>query len=171
MNSFPKAQVLAACQQHGPALSVPPSLDPVRVMIAIASNESSLGADCGPRHEPAYEAGGAHWAQAAMTPLLALYPPAGDPPESPAACSYGPWQMMFLNFTRGLTPEQLESDLDLCAREFVRWFDSYVASKIPQCLADIGDIWNLGHIAPDPAYTNKLQAAYDAAATEAKEQP
>jgi len=29
-------------------------------------------------------------------------------------------------------------------------------------LADIGEVWNLGHIAPDPAYTVKLHLAYGA---------
>lgn len=165
MNSFPKQDVLAACSQYGPGLIVPAGLDGIKIMAAIASNESSVGANCGPRHEPAYEAGGAGWAQPAMAPLLAQYPPVGNPPQSPAAMSYGPWQMMFVNFQfqRVYTPAQLQSDLGICAREFVRFFNGYVAGKHPQGLDEIGAIWNMGHIAPDPAYTDRLQQAYDSA--------
>lgn len=163
MNSFPKAAVLAACQQYGSQLKVPSGLDGARVMQAIASNESSLGADCGPRHEPAYEANGALWARKAMARLLAQYPPVGDPPQSPAACSYGPWQMMFLNFENA-TPGQLETDLDLCAQNFVRFFNAYVIGEMKaETLADIGEIWNEGHEGVDVAYVTRLQAAYDAA--------
>jgi hypothetical protein len=129
-------------------------------MAAIASNESSLGADCGPRHEPAYEAGGAVWARKAMAPLLSLYPPVGEPPQSPAACSYGPWQMMFLNCP-GASPEILLSDLEACAGFFVKQFNSYVeGAQHAVTLEEIGEVWNMGHIAPDPAYTTKLAAAY-----------
>jgi hypothetical protein len=169
MNSFPKIAVLAACAQYGPLLKVPAGLDGERVMIAIAAVESgggdvgSVGHNCGPRHEPAYESGGARWAQVAMAPLLAQYPPIGMPPQSPAACSYGPWQMMFLNFQRCYTPAQLESGLEICASEFVRWFNQYMGPKHPQNLAEIGEIWNVGHITPDPAYTAKLQKSYDSA--------
>ena len=162
--SFTKLAVLLACEQYGTQLQVPAGLDGAKVMQAIASNESSLGANCGPRHEPAYEANGAPWARNVMTALLALYPPVGDPPQSPAACSYGPWQMMFCNFDSTATPARLLVDLDLCARNFVRFFNAYVmGSQKAQTLADIGEIWNMGHIAPDPAYVVKLQAAYSAA--------
>ena len=163
MTSFAKQDVLNACAEYGPSLTVPVGLDPVKVMIAIASNESSLGANCGPRHEPAYEAGGAAWAQKAMAPLLAQYPPVGDPPQSPAAMSYGPWQMMFLNFS-GVGQQRIIAgyvDLIDYAVEFVRYFNSYVAEHTPQDLDEIGEIYNAGHITPDPAYTNRLQQAYD----------
>jgi hypothetical protein len=165
MNSFPHGDVLAVCAQYGPQLHVQAGLDPVRVMAAIASNESSMGVNCGPRHEPAYEANGAAWARAAMAPLLAKYPPVGSPPQSPAACSYGPWQMMFVNF-QNCTPDQLLSDIDACALNFVRFFNGYViATKKASNLAEIGEVWNTGRITSDPAYVAKLQAAYDAAAS------
>lgn len=154
-SSFPKADVLAACAEYGPQLKVPAGLDPVKVMIAIASNESSLGADCGPRYEPAYDTGGVY-SGGDMVGLLALYGRA-------AACSYGPWQMMYVNFT-AYTPDELLTDLQACAVEYVRFLNSYViGTKRATTLAEIGEVWNLGHIAPDPQYVSKLQAAYDAA--------
>jgi hypothetical protein len=169
MNSFAQQDVLAACEFYGDQLAVTAPLDGVKVMIAIAAVESGggdvkfIGNDCGPRHEPAYEANGAAWAQKAMAPLLAVYPPIGAPPQSPAACSYGPWQMMFCNFVSA-TPAELESNLDLCARNFLRFFNAYViGSQKAKTLADIGEVWNMGHKGPDPAYVAKLQIAYDAA--------
>lgn len=174
MNSFKTEDVIAACRLRGPQLRLPKDsgLDGARVMQAMAAVESSTGADCGPKHEPAYEAGGAVWARNTMAPLLKQYPPRGNPPQSPAAMSYGPWQMMFINFQRHVTPYMLLTDLDLCATEFARHFNSFVLAKLatgaanptPETLlAEIGEIWNLGHIAPDTAYTDKLKAAYDAA--------
>jgi hypothetical protein len=162
VNSFPKAAVLAACQQYGSQLEVPEGIDGIKLMIAIASNESNIGVNCGPRHEPAYEATGAAWAQKAMAPLLAQYPPVGNPPQSPAACSYGTWQMMFVNY-KDVTPSQLLTDLEACAQNFVRFFNTVLMAKHPQTLAEIGEIWNMGHIAPDPVYTNRLQIAYNQA--------
>lgn len=168
MNSFAKGDVLVACASYGLQLLVVASLDPVKVAKAIASNESSFGYNCGPRHEPAYEATGALWARKAMTPLLVQYPPVGIPPQSPAACSYGPWQMMFCNF-QGCTPQQLLTDLDLCASEFVRFFNLYVIQeKNAQTLEDIAEVWNEGHETTNPdlgvlSYYHHLQAAYNAA--------
>lgn len=171
MTSFPVQDCLDVCAQYGPSLHVPAGLDPVKVMTAIGAVESGggdvnqIGHNCGPRHEPAYEADGVPWAKKAMAPLLAKYPPVGKPPQSPAACSYGMFQMMFLNFS---TPAQEviiagAATVELYAQEFISWFNSYVVHKNPQSLADIGSIWNAGHITQDLPYTTKLQKAYDAA--------
>ncbi len=170
MTTFAVQDVLNICAEYGPSLRVPAGLDPVKVMTAISAVETGggdvryVGNNCGPRHEPAYEAGGAHWAQAAMAPLLAEYPPVGNPPQSPAACSYGPWQMMFLNFSVPIQQSIIAGTvtLDDYASEFVRWFNSFETGKRPQNLDQVGEIWNAGHITPDPAYTNKLEAAYAA---------
>lgn len=166
MTSFDQVDVLQQCRYYGVELELPPAagLDGDRVMTAIADNESSRGANCGPRHEPAYEADGAPWARAAMAPLLLAWPPVGDPPQSPAACSYGPWQMMFVNFSEGAQQTIMAgtATVEMYASEFVRYFNSYVMSQRPESLAEIGQIWNMGHKAPDTAYTDKLQAAYDA---------
>ena len=136
-------------------------IDGRKIMAAIASNESSTGANCGPRHEPAYDNGGSLSTGAAQAAALAKY-------GSAAACSYGPWQMMFANFS-GVTPDQLNSDIDLCAQGFVKFFNSFViGSRRAQGVQDIGQVWNLGHVTSTPppgliAYCKKLQAAYDVA--------
>lgn len=153
--TFNKADVLAACDTYGRRLDVDPSLDGRGVMTAIASNESSLGADCGPRREPAYDVGGSLAKGKAQALLLARYGAA-------AASSYGPWQMMFDNF-ESEEPEELNQSLAVCAQEFVSFFNRYVIGiRRAVTLAEIGEVWNLGHIAPDPAYVAKLEAAYQA---------
>lgn len=153
--NFPKADVLAACDAYGRQLQVDSGLDGRGVMAAIASNESSLGADCGPRHEPAYDIGGSLASGKGQAMLLAKFGRA-------AACSYGPWQMMFDNFQHE-DPETLETSLPICSQEFVHWFNAYVIhTRGAKTLAEIGEVWNLGHIGPDPAYVAKLEAAYTA---------
>jgi hypothetical protein len=165
-SSFPQPQVLAACQKYGPLLNVPEGLTGWMVMLAIAAVESGggdpneAGNNCGPRHEPAYDVGGAPWARNVMAPLLVEYPPVGSPAQSPAAMSYGPWQMMFVNCP-GATPYLLLTSVEACAQYFVHQFNSYVeAAEKAGNLDEIGEVWNAGHITADPAYTNKLTAAY-----------
>lgn len=155
---FPKADVIAACQQYGPQLQVF-GLDGAAVMQAIASNESSIGEDCGPRQEPAYSTGGS-LAQGEQAVLNDQY---GDPI---AAASHGPWQMMFGNFREDIQAAIAAETVTLqdYAQEFVLWFNVYVVRiRKAQTLAQIGEVWNLGHIGVDPAYVSKLQAAYEAA--------
>jgi hypothetical protein len=157
---FPRNAVISACKQYGPQLKVDSAIDPVVAMMAISSNESSVGANCGPRHEPGYDVGGGiYQANELQRQLVAEYGAA-------AASSYGPWQMMFINFERGVTPDQLLSDLDLCAGNFVRFFNSSVIGiRKAVSLADIGQVWNGGHVSkkPSPAvaiYCEHLAAAY-----------
>ena len=158
MATFPQSDVLAACAQYGPMLKVAAGLDPVKVMIALASNESSIGANCGPRPEPFYQ----HSHQPEQVALNQKY-------GELAWSSHGPWQMMFENFT----PETQEAiaagtvQLADYATEFVRFFNMYVITvRKAVTLPQIGSVWNLGHIAPDPIYNVKLQAAYDATSTD-----
>lgn len=157
MVTFPTADVIAACQQYGPQLNVTADLDGAKVAQAIASNESSLGANCGPRQEPAYSTGGplATGTQAVWNQEY------GD---AVAAASHGPWQMMFGNFSTEAQQAIADGTVDLqtYAQEFVRWFNVYVIRlRSAQTLDEIGECWNLGHIGSDPAYTTKLEAAYN----------
>jgi hypothetical protein len=160
MASFPSDQVLAACAQYGPQLQVPDGLDPVKVMTAIAGNESTVGANCGPRHEPAFDVGGL-FATGQQAALLATY-------GSAAACSYGPWQMLFPNFNDH-TVDDLLTTLDVLAQEFVRYFNHYVITvRQAANLEQIGMCWNAGHVMTNPgpgvvAYCQQLQSNYDAA--------
>jgi hypothetical protein len=158
MNSFSKEDVLAACRTYGPLLHLPAALIGARLMAALASNESSLGADCGPRHEPAYDAGGRYAANVRQARLLLQF-------GSAAACSYGPWQMMLMNFV-DRPPGQLLTDLDICAQDFVAFFNGYViGARHAATLNDVGQVWNSGHISTRPsdavaAYCAKLATNY-----------
>jgi len=164
MVTFPKQEVLDCCAQYGPMLKLPAGLDGRKVMASIASNESSTGANCGPRHEPAYDVGGALSKGSQQANALEEF-------GSAAACSYGMFQMMFLNFSE-LAQEKIASgvgDVDLYSIEFVRFFNAYViGARHAQTLTDIGQIWNCGHKTDSPSagvalYCQHLQAAYDAA--------
>ncbi len=160
MVSFEKRDVIAACGQYGTGLEVATGLSGAAVMQAIAANESSVGANCGPRQEPAYSQGGAlATAGSIQAELLEYY-------GAPAASSHGPWQMMFINFLPAVRARIAAgtATLDDYAQEFVRWFNAYVIGiRKAQTLDQIGEVWNLGHVGPDPAYTEKLEAAYQAA--------
>lgn len=156
---FAKIDVLAACMDYGPELQVPLGVAAAEAMEAIATVESSLGADCGPRQEPAYSTGG-ELAVGVQAELNLQY---GD---ATAAASHGPWQMLFANFTPAAQGAIAAGTitLDRYALEFVRWFNLYViGARGARTLAEIGEVWNEGHIAPDPEYVSKLEAAYAAA--------
>lgn len=164
MANFATADVLETCIAYGPQLRVPAGLDGRGVMLAIAAVESGgadiafAGHDCGPRHEPAYDQGG-HLATAPLqAALLTRY-------GRVAACSYGPWQMMFGNF-RAATQDAIvasQESLQLYAADFVEWFNRYVIEvRRAGDLAQIGEVWNLGHVGPDPVYVERLERAYTA---------
>ncbi len=138
MISFPKEQVLAACQKYGPLLLVPSDLDGIRVMAAIAQVESTMGMNCGPRFEEAYFDGGKFCGPEQKH--------LNDEFGYDAASSFGPWQLMFINCP-GYTPDELKKDLNCCARAFVAHFNNYVIrGKGAKTLEEIGMVWNGGHI-------------------------
>lgn len=161
--SFEKADVIRTCEEYGKQLQVPYPIDGIALMKAIAQVESSMGLNC-KRHEPAYDTDGQVWK--GSREQQALVKEFG----SDAACSFGPWQVMFLNvptwFVPPATPEQMETDLDVCARAFVEFFNRYVirtrqASTVPE----IGQVYNGGHIFKEvPAgvqrYCDQLAKAY-----------
>lgn len=159
MISFDRSRILALCLKYGPLLDVPAEIDGARLMGAIAANESSLGANCGPRHEPAYDLGGKYAPSGSIQAgLLGHYGRA-------AACSYGPWQLMFIN-APGYTPDELESDPESCARAFLEYFNSFVVPRGGKSLEQIGQIYNGGHVTAEPspgvkAYCLELQHNYN----------
>lgn len=163
MVSYPTVDVIAACTAYGHMLKLPADLDGARVMLAIAAVESGgadpahAGHDCGPRFEPAYfEGGGFYLRSPLQQQLVARH-------GRDAASSFGPWQMMFPNFSPGLSPQDLES-LTICATQFVREFNHFADRWKFDTLDQIGEVWNTGREIPDPDYINKLQRAYLATA-------
>jgi hypothetical protein len=158
--SFPQSEVLALCAEYGPDLHVDvsqPQLTGRYIMAAFAMNESSLGADCTPRHEPSWDVGGIYATNLHQAELLREY-------GSAAACSYGIWQLMLYNCL-DYSPAQLNSDADAGAQCFLAYFNGYMQKKGGVTLEQLGQIYNFGHVTEDPPepvqqYTQKLQAYY-----------
>jgi hypothetical protein len=156
---FAKLDVWQACAECGEQLEgLPAGIDGPTLLWAIAGNESSFGVNTVPRHEPAYDVGGSFYAYSLVQrALIAEY-------GSAAACSYGPWQMMFCVAPTGTQPEAFE-DLDQCAAMVVEFLNYDLANQKPQTLAEIGSIWNAGHIQRPmspavQAYADELQNNY-----------
>lgn len=161
MNSFSTVDVIAACHEFSPQLKVVSSLDSFKVMLAIAAVESGgadpkfAGHDCGPRFEPVYYVNG-YWYNKSpkVQEAVAKF-------DRHGASSFGPWQMMFFNFSPTRTPDELLTNLESCAQDFVAWFNGYVSHQRPISLDEIGEIWNAGHKTSDIPYTTKLTKAYN----------
>lgn len=161
MISFPISDVVNLCKQYGAELDVPTTLNGARLMLAIAAVESGganpafAGHDCGPRHESSFDVNGYYWrSNPLQRALVERY-------GADAASSFGPWQMMYPNFSDGATPAQLNSDLTLCAQEFVRMYNRENRRWDFILLAQIGKVWNTGRETRDPDYVTKLARAYE----------
>ena len=156
--TYTRRVISAQCKLSGPDIfPLPPGIDGAQLLWAISGNESSFGSDCTPRHEPAFDVGGIYGDNAVMKPLLEKF-------GSAAACSYGPWQIMFCNAPPGFTPDDL-SRLPLVARVTVLFLNSLLDRFHPQDLAGIGECWNAGHTMAVPLpgvarYVNELVANY-----------
>lgn len=167
-NAYPQADILALCRKYGPQLRVPQGINGAALMVAIASNESSIGANCEPRYERNYDRGGLY-DQGDQATLLDQYGKA-------AACSYGPWQVMAVN-ALPLTPPELADDPEACAHAFVAFFNAYVmAHRKASDLEEIAQVYNAGHISKQKSlgvdlYIRNLSLAYTRALKEASSVP
>ena len=157
VTKFLPSDVASMCRTLGPLLkNVPPGVAPASLLWAICGNESSFGVNCTPRHEPAYDAGGAYADSLTQAPLLRLYGPA-------AAYSYGPMQVMFCNAPPGVRPADF-NDLATGMRAGVFALNKLLAHFRPARIAEVGYCYNGGHLAnPNPAakdYGTRLAACY-----------
>jgi hypothetical protein len=158
VTNFTPQQIADQCRVSGPKLlGLPPGVDGTQLLWAMSGNESSFGVNCVPRHEPAFDSGGVYGSGPVMAPLLKKY-------GSAAACSYGPWQIMFPNCPPGFSPKDM-SDLGKCASATVGFLNHLLARWKPSSLAGIGECWNAGHpmvnLSPGVAsYVQKLTANY-----------
>jgi hypothetical protein len=163
--SFTPSQIANACRFWASNVApLPPSLDGARLLWALAGNESSFGVNVMPRHEPAYDLGGALAGSMEQSALLERY-------GSAAACSYGPWQIMLVNAPEGTAPEDFE-DLNTAAICTVGFLNSQLRRFKPLTLTTIGQIWNHGSptnamTAGVAAYVAELAKNYDVPIPEA----
>ena len=158
MMNFDKEEIAAACREYGSQIvGLPAGIAGAQLLWAISGNESSFGANCAPRHEPAFDVGGVYGSGPVMTPLLAKF-------GSAASCSYGPWQVMFCNAPVAYTPNSFNS-LDNATHATVAFLNRLIAKWKPSNLVEIGECWNGGHlmnhlIPAVAAYVQQLTANY-----------
>ena len=132
--NFTRLQIADACRAYGPQLTeLPYGVDGVQLLWALSGNESSFGANCTPRYEPAYDVGGRY----ADADLLARFGRA-------AACSYGTWQIMFVNCPPNYVPSDM-NDLDKAAVATILFLNRQLNRFRPSTLELIGAIWNGGN--------------------------
>lgn len=162
---FTRQEIASACTEFGPRVApLPETVDGAQLLFAMSGNESSFGANCTPRHEPAFDVGGVYGNSAAMAPFLAKFPPVGNPLQSPAAFSYGPLQLMFVNAGINALPSDF-NDIGKAFAYSVAFLNKLLNRFHPQNLGDIGSCWNEGHIQHpySPAvqtYVDRLTANY-----------
>ena len=135
--TYLREDIAEACQTWGPMLWVPSGVDGAKLLWAISGCESSFGADCAPRHEPAYDAGGLYATNPEQAELLKLYGSAG-------ACSYGPWQLLLVNVQPAASPDDLAS-LHRCAMATVGYLNREILKREnPLTVEEIAEAYNSG---------------------------
>lgn len=138
--NFTRQQIADACRRHAASLD-PEYLadyDPAQLLWAICGNESSFGANCTPRHEPAYDVGGRYAKAPAQAALLEKFGPHG-------ACSYGPMQVMLVNAPAGYSPADFD-DLDKSIAAGAYALGRLLERNRPTTMAQIGACYNGGHV-------------------------
>jgi hypothetical protein len=159
---WPRTQVIQACKDYAPVLTPILGVNMAQLLIAMAMSESSLGADCEPRYEQAYDVGGMYANNPPQPSLLAQYGP-------DAAKSYGPWQVLFCNLP-GTTPTQLNTDFNLVTRMSISYLNAQIEKWKPKTVIQVGWMWNGGNLSStrkvNPGaiiYGNRLKLHYDEA--------
>jgi len=137
--NYTKQQIADACRRYGcQLLNLPAGVNGAQLLWALSGNESSFGADCNPRLEPAYWTG-KYSADTVQAKINKLFGPLG-------ASSSGPWQVMAINAWKGgISPADVANDLDKAARATVGFLNRSIAAQWPLNLADIFDMYNSGN--------------------------
>jgi hypothetical protein len=155
-------EIAALCRTYGPlSTHVPADVDPVQLMFAFALNESIIepaGLHFPPRFEPAYAPGGRYFA-GQQEQAYALY-------GRDAACSFGPWQVMYFA-CKGFSPHELW-DVEKCAQCFLAYMNRELLTQPPNttgtaAIVEIGKAYNHGNWKDrfdDHVYTDRLLKHY-----------
>lgn len=139
--SFTKQQIADACRRHAADVDLAllcGGYNPADLLWAICGNESSFGANCNPRHEPAFDVGGTYAKAPKQAALLGKY-------GSLAACSYGPMQVMLVNAPDGTAPNDF-ADLDKAIAAGAYALNNLLRHNLPKTLREIGACYNGGHV-------------------------
>lgn len=170
--SFSRSEIARLCRAWGGMLWLPAGINGPTLLWALAGNESSFGANCAPRHEHAYDVGGAYAKNPEQAALLEKY-------GSAAACSYGPWQILLVNVQPApktgqpaVGPEDMARP-DFCAMKTVQFLNRRILEpQKPTTVEEIAEAWNSGKwrwqdVPPGvETYAADCRKYYDAAATE-----
>lgn len=158
MNYTP-IQIAEECREMaGNIQPIVSGVDSTQLFWALSGVESSFGINCTPRYEAAFDTGG-RYDNAVMAPLLTRF-------GREAACSYGPWQILFVNAPTGFLPSDF-NDLRHCSIASIAFLNKLLRSYRPKNLAEIGNCWNGGHVYQTlypvtiQQYVGKLQVAYN----------
>lgn len=136
--SYTKQQIADICRSYGSQLTNTPStIDGTQVLWGLSGNESSFGANCNPRHEPAFDVGGIFFNNSPVQRLLVAKF------GKDAACSYGPWQLLFCNAPPEFVPSDM-LDLAMATNATVRFMNIQLGRFKPTTLNQIAEIWNDG---------------------------
>ena len=144
------------------------TLDAGRLLTALACIESGYGANCGPRYEKQYDNGGLYYERSgtvrkAVTRFGRW-----------AACSYGPWQILYTTALELGLPEDTEPASlhhpDLCIPYVIAYLDRRAVNRPgiykARDLAGIFDAYNTGR-----AHDANVPTAYIAKGLKAYEDP
>lgn len=139
-NNFSRYEIAQLCERYGPLVKLPAgavSLDPKLILWALAGNESSFGANCKPRFEPAYF-NGKYSKSADMQELIKDY-------GEDAAKSYGPWQLLLVN-APGFTPAELADDAEKAITATIGFLNRRIFNALQSVtLEEIADAYNSGN--------------------------
>jgi hypothetical protein len=137
------------CRTYGAFLvNLPAGVTGPQLFWALAGTESDFGSNAVPRHEDGYCYGHKYFDHD-LTKQFGCH----------AHCSYGPWQIM-LEYAKGFTVDELNKDADKAAQASLGFLNRKLEHFKPKLLDEVGEIWNVGHIAPDPAYVARLLKNY-----------
>lgn len=124
------------CRFYAPTVNAPDGVDPYALLYAIGMAESSGGVFNITRYEKSYHTG------RYVTPALVTKFGAA------AACSYGPWQIMYPNAVtvlgEDIDPVRLHIP-EVAAVASIKWLNDHVIGRGALTLRDIADTWNTGN--------------------------
>lgn len=145
--NYSRAKIAEACLEFGKLLDfyladtddgTGKPIEGARLLWAIAGVESSFGANCKPRLEPAYSYGGKYSAKLPQADLLTEY-------GADAACSYGPWQVLLCN-AYGYKPQEISMDLDKAVTATVGFIRRWcINTQKCKTLREFADAYNSGN--------------------------
>jgi hypothetical protein len=145
--NYPKSEIAGICLLYGAQLELEGTDDeggqklPIvgsQLLFAIAGRESTFGANCKPRLEPAYDLNGRYFKQDTRQRMLyALF-------GQDAAKSWGPWQVMLCN-AAGYKPDEMGRDPKKACDAAVKFLNRFVFGvRGARTLSQILDTYNSG---------------------------